>query len=104
MATKKPSKKRVKKGKEDAPKANNSMAAILGNNDLIVGGINLSDLIPVSEAAEIRGVNRKSIHELIHRGRLHSVNLWGRTMVFKSEVISFVKQKTGPKKKEEEDQ
>lgn len=97
MATKKTAKKGAKKSKEDTPKADNSMAAILSNNNLIVGGINLSDLIPVSEAASLRDVNRKSIYELIHRGRLKSVDLWGKTMVFRSEVLSFVKQKTGPK-------
>jgi hypothetical protein len=101
MTTKKGSKKQAKKGKKDAAKASNSMTAILGNNDLIVGGINLSDLIPVSEAASLRDVNRKSIYELINRGRLHSVDLWGKTMVFRSEVLSFMKQKTGPKKKED---
>lgn len=91
MPTKKPAKNR-RQSKVQGDTIQHSMTTFLKQNDSI-----LSELMPVSEAAEVRGVNRKSIHELINRGRLHSIELWGRIMVFRSEVMAFEKQKPGPK-------
>lgn len=58
----------------------------------------LSDLITVSEAAKIRGVSRQAIHGLIERGRLRSVNMFGRVLLYRSEVEAFEKDTPGPKK------
>jgi predicted XRE-type DNA-binding protein len=42
--------------------------------------IDLEDLISQAEAAEIRGVSRASINELVKRERLRSVEIGGRTL------------------------
>lgn len=59
--------------------------------------IDLSDLVTVTEAAQLRGVSRSAIHELIQRGRLRSKKMFGRVLLSKSEVKSFEKVKPGPK-------
>lgn len=59
------------------------------------------DLIPVSEAAALRGVARNSIYDLIQRGRLRTVDLYGRTFLYRSEIENFEKQKPGPKGEDE---
>lgn len=60
-------------------------------------GEDLSDLITIAEAARLRGVSRSAISELVRRGRLRSLEMFGRVLVYKSEVESFQKQKPGPK-------
>ncbi len=57
----------------------------------------VSDLISQTEAAELRGVTRSAITDLIERGRLRAVNVAGRRLVYRSEVASFVEMKRGPK-------
>lgn len=49
----------------------------------------LNDLITQSEAAKLRGVSLPAINELISRGRLHSREMFGRTLVYRSEVMNF---------------
>lgn len=60
--------------------------------------VSLEDLITVTEAAKLRGVSRQAIHALIERGRLGSVNMFGRVLVYRSEVEAFEKETPGPKK------
>lgn len=55
------------------------------------------DLISQAEAARIRGVTRAAIRDLIRRGRLSSLKVGGRELVYRSEVESFEKEKPGPK-------
>jgi excisionase family DNA binding protein len=57
----------------------------------------LDDLISQKEAAEIRGVSRASINELIKRGRLTPVTVAGKALLRRSEVESFEREKPGPK-------
>lgn len=57
----------------------------------------VSDLISQAEAARIRGVTRAAIRDLIRRGRLQSVSVGGRELVYRSEVETFEKDKPGPK-------
>lgn len=57
--------------------------------------LNLKDLISQAEAAEIRGVSRASINELVKRGRLRSVEIGGKTFLYRSEVESFEPQPGG---------
>jgi excisionase family DNA binding protein len=57
----------------------------------------LSDLITQAEAAKLRGVSRAAIQGLIQRGRLRIVEVAGRPLVLKSEVLKFEKEKPGPK-------
>src|SRR5436305_8277318 len=59
--------------------------------------VDVSNLITLQEAARLRGVQNGSIHGLVTRGRLRSRTLFGRILVYRDEVLSFVKQKTGPK-------
>lgn len=61
------------------------------------GGTDVSDLISQTEAARLRGVSRPAIADLIKRGRLRSVEVAGRTLVYRSEVEGFVEEKRGPK-------
>lgn len=64
----------------------------------------LGDFITVTEAAEIRGVSRAAIHELIQRGRLKAEKMLGRVVVSKSDVEAFEKEKPGPRTSNPEDQ
>lgn len=57
----------------------------------------MKDLISQAEAARIRGVTRAAIRDLIRRGRLRSLELGGRELVYRSEVESFEKEKPGRK-------
>jgi hypothetical protein len=62
----------------------------------------LDEYISQTEAANIRGVTRQAIADLIQRGRLTSVCLVGRMLLLRSEVEAFVPQpRTGrpPKKR-----
>ncbi len=56
-----------------------------------------SSLITVTEAAELRGVSRAAIHELVQRGRLRCERMFGRVLLYRSEVLLFEKDKPGPK-------
>jgi excisionase family DNA binding protein len=53
--------------------------------------------VTVSEAAELRGVSRASIHALIMRDRLKAVEMFGRVLLYRREVEGFEKEKPGPK-------
>ena len=62
----------------------------------------LEKYISCAEAARIRGVSQPAIVDLIHRSRLRTVSVAGKTLLFRSEVEGFVPQpRTGrpPKNK-----
>ena len=63
------------------------------------GVTNLDDLITQTEAARLRGVSRAAIRALILRGRLQAVEMFGRNLVYRSEVLAFEKDKPGPRKR-----
>ena len=56
-----------------------------------------SDWVSQSEAAQLRGVSRQSISELIRRGRLTTLVIAGKTLVRRSDVEKFQRQTPGPK-------
>lgn len=58
----------------------------------------IADLITVTEAARLRGVSRAAMHELVQRGRLRAEKMFGRVLLYRSEVEAFKKEKPGPKK------
>jgi excisionase family DNA binding protein len=58
----------------------------------------IGDLITVTEAARLRSVSRAAIHELVQRGRLRSEKMFGRVLLYRSEVEAFERNKPGPKK------
>jgi len=57
----------------------------------------MDDLITQTEAAKLRGISLPSINELVRRGRLRSKEMFGKTLVYRSEVVGFEKEKPGPK-------
>jgi excisionase family DNA binding protein len=59
--------------------------------------VDMSMFVTIAEAAELRGVSRAAIHELVQRGRLSSERMLGRVLLYRSEVESFEKDKPGPK-------
>jgi len=60
-------------------------------------GADIGDLITQKEAAMVRGVSQAAISDLIKRGRLRTVEMFGRTLVYRSEVEGFEKERPGPK-------
>jgi hypothetical protein len=60
-----------------------------------------NDLITLSEAAAMRGTSISAISHLVRRGRLRSVERYGKTLVYKSEIATFEPDKGGRPPKEE---
>lgn len=56
------------------------------------------ELITQTEAAQLRQVTVSSINGLVKRGRLRSEERHGKILVYRSEVLSFERDKPGPKK------
>ena len=55
------------------------------NND-----VKPEELVSQVEAARIRGVSKQAIANLISRGRLQTLKVAGRVLLFRSQVESFV--------------
>lgn len=55
----------------------------------------MGDLISQAEAARLRGVTRAAVQDLVRRGRIRSVEVGGRALVYRSEVISYEKGEPG---------
>ncbi len=55
------------------------------------------EMITTEQAARLRGVSGSSIRELIQRGRLRAKKMYGRLLVYRSEVMDFKKDKPGPR-------
>ena len=49
-------------------------------------------LISQAKAAEMCGMTRAAIHELVRRRRLRSVEVEGRDLVYLKEVVAFEKE------------
>ncbi len=47
------------------------------------------DLVSISEAARLRGVSPQAIDDLLARGRLASVEVAGRRLLLRSDVMKF---------------
>jgi excisionase family DNA binding protein len=63
----------------------------------------MSDLISQTEAAQIRGVSRAAISELVKRGRLRSVVVGGHTLLYRADVEAFESSPGWPKGKPRKD-
>ncbi len=48
-----------------------------------------SELITQADAAALRATTTQAINELVRRGRLRSVEMYGRQLVYRSEVLAF---------------
>jgi len=57
--------------------------------------INPDDWVSQSEAAEIRGVSRQAIHELVQKGRFQTFEVGGRTYVLREDVVNYNARKGG---------
>jgi excisionase family DNA binding protein len=55
----------------------------------------MADLISQAEAARLRGVTRAAIQDLVRRGRIRSVNVGGRSLVYRSEIVNYQKGEAG---------
>jgi len=55
----------------------------------------LSDYRTITEAAELRGVSRQAIFELIKRGRLKATRLGSQWLIRKSDIRRFKPQPAG---------
>ncbi len=47
------------------------------------------ELITQTDAAKLRATSSQAINELVRRGRLRSVERYGRQLVYRSEVLAF---------------
>ncbi len=56
------------------------------------------ELLTVSEAARLRGVGETAIRNLVYRGRLASVRLYGRVLFRREDIERFERERPGPKK------
>jgi excisionase family DNA binding protein len=61
--------------------------------------LDVDDLITIREAAELRGVSVSAIGDLVRRGRLSSVEKFGRRLLSRREVESFEDARGWPKGK-----
>ena len=62
--------------------------------------IDLSEVVSIKEASEIRGVSTQAIHDLIKRGKLTIVKVSGRKFLLRKEVEAFVPRRTGRPRKD----
>ena len=53
-------------------------------------------LIPIVEAAKLRGVSRSAILQLIQRDRLRHETILGKHLVYRDDLESFAERKPGP--------
>jgi excisionase family DNA binding protein len=58
----------------------------------IINSDELDKLISQAEAARFRGVSKQAIANLISRGRLKTVTVAGRILLYRSEVEAFAAQ------------
>ena len=61
----------------------------------------VSDLISQTEAARLRGVTRAAIQDLVRRGRIRSVKVGGRALVYRSEIVNYAQGEPGRPRKEQ---
>lgn len=58
-------------------------------------GFNPDDWISQSEAADLRGVTRQAIHQLVQKGRFRTYDVAGRTLVLREDVVQYEPDKGG---------
>lgn len=61
----------------------------------------MADLISQAEAARLRGVTRAAIQDLVRRGRIRAVNVGGRSLVYRSEIVNYEQGEPGRPRKME---
>lgn len=63
---------------------------------LLDAEIKKNGLISIKEAADLKGVSRSAILQLIQRGRLRTETVAGKQLVYQEDVTQFTNQKPGP--------
>jgi predicted DNA-binding protein YlxM (UPF0122 family) len=71
------------------------MTAMKEKVDMSGTQLDVNDLMSQAEAAEFRGVSRAAITDLVKRGRLRVVEMFGKKLVYRSEIESFQKESKG---------
>jgi excisionase family DNA binding protein len=71
------------------------MAKNISGNKEAPRNAEMSDLISQTQAAEVRGVSREAIHRLIKRGKLRTVEVGGRPLLYRNDVENFEPEKAG---------
>ena len=61
----------------------------------MVKPLDTDDLISQAQAAELRGVTRAAINDLVRRGRLRTKEVARKKLLYKSEVMALQLQKGG---------
>lgn len=64
-------------------------------------GNDMADLISQAEAARLRGVTRAAIQDLVRRGRIRAVDVGGRALVYRSEIVNYEQGEPGRPRKPE---
>lgn len=54
-----------------------------------------ADWISQAEAARLRGVSRQAIGKLVREGRLRTLEIGGRKLVHRAEVLGFKRHRPG---------
>ncbi len=62
----------------------------------------MADLISQAEAARLRGVTRAAIQDLVRRGRIGSVEVGGRALVYRNEIVNYEQGEAGRPRKTEQ--
>ena len=53
------------------------------------------DWVSQAEAADLRGVSRQAIHQLVQKGRFRTYDVAGRTLVLREDVVQYEPDKGG---------
>jgi hypothetical protein len=59
----------------------------------------MGKLITQAEAAKLRGVTVSAINYLVTKGRIRSLEKYGRVLVYSDEVLNYKPETPGPKPK-----
>lgn len=57
--------------------------------------IDPKDWISQSEAASLRGVSRQAIYELVQKDRFETLEIGGRTLLLREDVVGYEARKGG---------
>jgi excisionase family DNA binding protein len=61
--------------------------------------VDMAELLTINEAAQLRGVTPAAISELVRRGRLAAVEMFGRKLLRRTDVTEFNPAQGWPKGK-----
>ena len=59
------------------------------------------DWISQAEAARLRGVSQQAIYQLVEKGRFRTLEIGGRTLVWREDVQNYEAQKGGRPRKDD---